>query len=68
MLDGVCPYFCYSKHPGSGLPVSGMDDLDVKGTDAVWHAGDRIYRRLVVERAETKERATRAKQKKKIES
>ena len=68
MLDGICPYFCFSKHPGGGLPVSGMDDLDVKGTDAVWNFGDRIYRRLVVGSTETKERGIRAKQKKKIES
>jgi hypothetical protein len=53
MLNCVRPYFCCSKYPSSGVPVSGMDDLDVKGFDAVWNFGDRIYCRLAIEVAET---------------
>ena len=53
MHDCVCPYFCCSKYSGSGVPVSGMDDLDVQGTDAVWNFGDWIYRWLAIEIAET---------------
>jgi hypothetical protein len=44
-----------------------MDGLDVKGTDALWRFGHRICGWFVVESAETKERATGASQKNKIE-
>jgi hypothetical protein len=53
MPDCICSHFCCSKYPSSGVPVSGMDDLDVKGFDAVWNFGDRIYCRLAIEVAET---------------
>jgi hypothetical protein len=53
MSDRNCSYFRRSKHPGSGVPVSGLDDLYVQSADAVWNAGDRIYRRLVIDIAET---------------
>jgi len=52
MLDCVCPYFCCSKHSGGGIPVSGMDDFDIKGTYAVWNFGDRIYCRLAIDISE----------------
>ena len=53
MPDRICPHFCRSKHPGGGVSVSSMDDLDVEGNDAVWNVGDRIYCRLAFEIAET---------------
>ena len=52
MSDRFCAYFCCPKHPGGGIPVSGMDNLDFKGADAVWNSGDRICCRLVVDIAE----------------
>ena len=53
MPDRICPHFCRSKHPGSGVPVSGLDDLNVEGTDAVWNLGDWIYRWLAIDLSET---------------
>ena len=67
MFDRLCSYFCCSKHPGGGISVSCLDHFTVKSIDAFWSSGCRRCGRLVVESAETKERATRAKQKK-IES
>jgi hypothetical protein len=58
MPDRICPNFCHSKHPGSGVPLSGMDDLDVEGNDAVWNFGDRIYCWLAIDLSETKKKAT----------
>jgi hypothetical protein len=68
MFDRLYSYFCCSKHPGGGISVSCLDHFSVKIIDAFWSSGCRRCGRLVVENAETKERATRAKQKKKIES
>jgi hypothetical protein len=59
MSDRFCSHFCGSKHSGGGIPVSGMDHLDFKGTDAVWSSGDRIYCRLAIEIAEKQKKATR---------
>ena len=58
MSDHLSSYFCCSKHPGSGVPVSSMDDLDVQGTDAVWNSGDRVYGWLAIDIAETPKRTT----------
>jgi hypothetical protein len=52
MLDCVCPYFCCSKHPGGGIPVSEMDDLDFQGIDAVWNSGNRIRCWLAIDISE----------------
>jgi hypothetical protein len=68
MSDRLCPYFCCSKHPGGGISVSCLDHFNVKIIDALWSSGCRRCGRLVVESAETKERTTGTKQKKKIES
>ena len=53
MPDHTCSHFCRTKYPGGGVSVSGMDDLDVEGTNADWNFGDRIYRRLAIEIPET---------------
>jgi hypothetical protein len=52
MPDRFCSYICFSKHAGSRVSVSDMDIPDIKGADAVWHTGDRIYGRLAIEIAE----------------
>ena len=63
MFDYFCSYFCNSKHPGGRISISRLDHFNVKSINALWSSGYRRCGRLVVKRAETKDRATRAKQK-----
>jgi len=57
MSDRTRSYFCRSKHPGSRIPLYGMDDINVTSINAVRYAGNRIHCRLAIDLAERQERA-----------
>ena len=52
MSDRFRSYLCRSKYPGGRVPISGMDDINVTGINAIRHAGDWIYCRLAIDGAE----------------
>jgi hypothetical protein len=58
MSDRFSSYLCRSKYSGGRIPISGMDDINVTGIDAVRHTGDRIYCRLVIDHAQAQEKVS----------
>ena len=52
MSDRFRSYLCRSKYSGSRVPISGMDDINIEGINAVRYAGYRIYCRLAIDHAD----------------
>ena len=61
LSDRVGSYLCPSEYPGGRVPVSGMDNLDFKSTNAVFNSGDWICWRLAVENSQSQARTERQK-------
>jgi hypothetical protein len=63
MSDRFCSHLCCSKYPGRRVSISGMDDINVKSTNAVRYAGDRIFCRLAIDLAERQKKSGKMKAK-----